>query len=194
MCDATLASAFKFAPSSGLEDTLAKPWFLRVLSPKSTSILSSPHNSITSTPSPRTSPKPSSPSRPSDDSIQPAIDVSPRAHSALTTDAYLRERGWHDARRAVTRRTPLWAGSSRHGTYRGWACINDCARFVDCARRTTVTGYAWGWNVLALGRRRTEWYGGGVGRVRDLLCGTFVVGPWISSGAPSLSRLSGCMR
>ncbi|KAM5541619.1 hypothetical protein V8D89_004809 [Ganoderma adspersum] len=62
---------------------LAKPWSL--LSPKSTDLnaLSSPHNSIASTP--RTSPEPSSPSRPSDDSMRPAVDISPQAHSALTT-------------------------------------------------------------------------------------------------------------
>lgn len=60
---------------------LAKPWSL--LSPKSTNILSSPYNSIASTP--RASPEPSSPSRPSDDSIRPVIDISPQAHSALTT-------------------------------------------------------------------------------------------------------------
>ena len=60
---------------------LAKPWSL--LSPKSTDTLSSPHNSVASTP--HTSPEPSSPSHPSEDSIKPVIDISPQAHSALTT-------------------------------------------------------------------------------------------------------------
>ncbi|PIL32551.1 hypothetical protein GSI_05254 [Ganoderma sinense ZZ0214-1] len=60
---------------------LAKPWSL--LSPKPTDTLPSPHNSIASTP--HTSPEPSSPLRRNNDSIRPAVDASPQAHSALTT-------------------------------------------------------------------------------------------------------------
>lgn len=81
---ATLAFDPKLVVPPGLEDVdnLAK-----LPGHTSTSILSSPHNSIAIASIPHTSPKPSRPSRPSADSIQPAINISPRAHSALTTDA-----------------------------------------------------------------------------------------------------------